>query len=137
MQRYLGAWPGETCGARFANAELVNMYWKLTALNGKPVLAAANQREPSLTLQAAGMHVRATGSGGCNRFSGSYELNGKNLRIDTLAATMMACPEGGDIEKEYLETLPRTRAWKVIGQHLELFDEQGTTPARFEARALR
>jgi copper homeostasis protein (lipoprotein) len=137
VQRFIGAWPGETCGARFATAELVNMYWKLTALNGKPVVAAANQREPGLTLQAAGMHRRATGSGGCNRFTGNYELNGNNLRIDTLAGTMMACPDGMDIEKEYLETLPRTRTWKVVGQHLELFDEKGTTLARFEARALR
>jgi hypothetical protein len=33
--------------------------------------------------------------------------------------------------------LPRVRTWKVIGQHLELFDAAGTILARFEARALR
>lgn len=137
VQRFVGVWPGETCGVRFATAELVNMYWKLTALNGKPVLAAANQREPSLILQSAGAHQRATGSGGCNRFTGSYELNGNNLSFGTLAGSMMACVAGMDTEKEYLEILPRVRTWKVIGQHLELFDAAGTILARFEARALR
>ncbi len=137
VRRFIGVWPGETCGVRFATAELVNMYWKLTALNGKPVLAAANQREPSLILQSAGAHQRATGSGGCNRFTGSYELNGNSLRFGALAGSMMACVEGMDTEKEYLETLPRVRTWNVLGQHLELFDAAGTMLARFEARALR
>ena len=137
VRRFIGVWPGETCGVRFATAELVNMYWKLTALNGKPVLAAANQREPSLILQSAGAHQRATGSGGCNRFTGSYELNGNSLRFGALAGSMMACVDGMDTEKEYLETLPQVRTWKVLGQHLELFDAAGTMLARFEARALR
>jgi copper homeostasis protein (lipoprotein) len=137
VRRFIGVWPGETCSARFATAELVNMYWKLTALNGKPVLAAANQREPSLILQSAGTHHRATGSGGCNRFTGSYELDGNGLRFGALAGSMMACESGMETEKEFLETLPQVRTWKVLGQHLELFDATGTMLARFEARALR
>jgi copper homeostasis protein (lipoprotein) len=137
VQRFIGVWPGETCGVQFATAELLNMYWKLTALNGKPVLAAANQREPSLVLQSAGLHQRATGSGGCNRFTGSYELDGDSLRFGALAGSMMACESGMETEKEYLETLPRVRTWKVLGLHLELFDAAGTLLARFEARALR
>lgn len=137
VRRFIGVWPGETCGVRFATAELVNMYWKLTALNGKPVLAAANQREPSLILQSAGTHQRATGSGGCNRFTGSYELDGNGLRFGALAGSMMACESGMETEREFLETLPQVRTWKVLGQHLELFDATGTMLARFEARALR
>jgi copper homeostasis protein (lipoprotein) len=137
VRRFIGVWPGETCGVQFATAELVNMYWKLTALNGKPVLAAANQREPSLILQSAGTHQRATGSGGCNRFTGSYKLDGNGLRFGALAGSMMACESGMETEKEFLETLPQVRTWKVLGQHLELFDATGTMLARFEARALR
>jgi copper homeostasis protein (lipoprotein) len=137
VQRFIGVWPGETCGVQFATSELVNMYWKLTALNGKPVLAAANQREPSLILQSAGTHQRATGSGGCNRFTGSFEMNGNSLSFGALAGSMMACEAGMETEREYLETLPQVRTWKVLGQHLELFDATGTMLARFEARALR
>jgi len=36
---------------------------------------------------------RLAGRGGCNRYSGGYELTGEGLGIGPLAATMMACPE--------------------------------------------
>ena len=36
--RFIGVWPGETCGARFDTAPLENSYWKLTRLGDAPVL---------------------------------------------------------------------------------------------------
>ena len=48
VHRFIGVWPGETCGVRFATAGLLDMDWMLTALNGKPVLAAArNHAKPA------------------------------------------------------------------------------------------
>ena len=35
----------------------------------------------------------ASGSGGCNNFSGPYEVDGDSLTIGPLAGTMMACEE--------------------------------------------
>jgi hypothetical protein len=32
VERFVGVWPGETCGARFATERLENTYWKLTRL---------------------------------------------------------------------------------------------------------
>jgi hypothetical protein len=40
---------------------------------------------------------------------------------------MQACPEGGDIEKAFLEELRQVKAWKIAGQHLELFDAAGAS----------
>lgn len=40
-----------------------------------------------------GADGRLTGLGGCNRFSGSYSIDGDNLTIGPVAATRMACPE--------------------------------------------
>lgn len=71
VNRFIGVWPGETCGARFATSDLQNTYWKLTALNGKPVFVAEQQREPSLVLHSE--KLRVTGSGGCNRMMGSMK----------------------------------------------------------------
>jgi heat shock protein HslJ len=51
--------------------------------------------------------------------------------------TKMACPEGMQQEKEFVDALQRVRNWKISGQHLDLFDESGTPVARFEAVALR
>jgi len=135
VTHFAGVWPGETCGARFTTSDLQNTYWKLTALNDKPIFVADQQREPSLTLHSD--PLRVAGSGGCNRLMGSYEVNGKELHFGKLAGTMMACPTGMDTEKEFLSTLPRVARWRIAGEHLELFDASGTMLCRFEARALR
>src|SRR6185503_1942759 len=133
VNRFMGLWPGETCGERFATSTLQNTYWKLTALNGKPVFVAEQQHEPSLVLHSE--NSRIAGSGGCNRLMGSYEVRGHEVRFGQLAGTMMACPDGMDTEKEFLDTLPHMTRWRIVGEHLEFYDASGTVLGRFEARA--
>ena len=53
-----------------------------------------------------------------------------------MAGTMMACPEGND-EQAFLEALGQVSKWKIVGQHLELFDAAGNLVARFEARHMK
>ncbi|MET0514481.1 MAG: META domain-containing protein [Nitrospiraceae bacterium] len=134
VNRFLGVWPGETCGARFATSDLQNTYWKLTALNGKPVFVADRQREPSLVLHSE--NLRVAGFGGCNRLMGSYEVKGHEMHFGQLAGTMMACPAGMDTEKEFLDSLPQVTRWRIVGEHLEFYDASGTVVGHFEARAL-
>jgi heat shock protein HslJ len=47
---------------------------------------------------------------------------------------MMACAEGMETEKAFLEALGRVSGWKIAGQQLELLDTAGNVVARFEAR---
>jgi heat shock protein HslJ len=46
----------------------------------------------------------------------------------------MACLQGMDTEKAFLNALGQASAWKISGQNLELFDSAGKAVARFEAR---
>jgi copper homeostasis protein (lipoprotein) len=135
VERFIAVWPGETCGARFATEPLENTYWKLTRLGETAVTVAAQQREPHFILNPTSR--RMGGSGGCNRLMGSYELNGDRLTFGQMAGTMMACPEGMDTEKAFLEALRQVNTWKIAGQHLELFDAAGKLVARFEARHMK
>lgn len=116
---------------------LLDMYWVLTTLNGRPVAAtlARNQREASLVLHSRDQRV--SGSGGCNRITGSYRLQGSELTFGPLAGSMMACADGMDLEQEFLETLPRATGWRIAGVHLELTDAGGAVVARLESRPLR
>lgn len=134
VERYIGIWPGETCGAPFATAPLQETHWKLTRLEDKPVILAEKQRETSLVLRT--QQRRVTGFGGCNNLTGSYTLNGGELTFGKIAATRMACLQGMDTEGELFKALERVRAWKILGQHLELYDAGGNLVARFEARAV-
>ncbi len=136
VERFIGVWPGETCGARFSSAPLENTYWKLTRLGGKPVSVAAKQREPHFVLN--NKTQRIAGSGGCNRFMGGYELqSGDRLTLGKLAMTFMACPEGMETERDFTAALEQVRSWKILGEHLELYEGSGAFLARFEARAMK
>ena len=67
----------------------------------------------------------------------SGELTGDTLRFGKMAGTMMACVDGMDTEKAFLDALGQVNKWKITGQHLELFDAAGKLVARFEARHIQ
>ncbi len=135
VERFIGVWPGETCGARFSTERLENIYWKLTRLGDTAVIMAPQQREPHIIFNSKSRRV--SGSGGCNRLMGSYELSGDTLTFGQMGSTMMACPQGMETEKAFLDALKQVNKWKIVGQHLELFDAEGKLVARFEARHMK
>jgi uncharacterized lipoprotein YbaY/heat shock protein HslJ/uncharacterized lipoprotein NlpE involved in copper resistance len=135
VERFINVWPGESCGAQFATANLEDTYWKLTRLGNDAVIVGEKQREPHFTLRP--QDHRVGGSGGCNSLLGSYELEGDTLTFSKMATTQMACVEGEDTDKSFLDALEQVKAWKIVGEHLELFDASGTLLARFEARYMK
>ena len=133
-ERFIGAFPGESCGPRPVTAPLETTFWRLTRLGEEPVLSKDPAREPGLSFDAAARRV--SGSGGCNRITGSYARTGiDGLTFGPMAGTMMACTDGMEGEGAFLKTLPRVKTFNVLGSILELYDHAGTIAARFEARA--
>lgn len=66
---------------------------------------------------------RLFGSGGCNRYSASYTLDGSRLTLGPAASTMMACPDpAGTFENTFYRALSTTATWEVDGQSLILRD---------------
>jgi heat shock protein HslJ len=115
--------------------ELINTYWKLTSLADTPVTATDNKSEPHMVLNPDPKQV--DGSGGCNRFFGSYQTSGNALSFAGIGSTRMACPSGMDTEGAFLSALGRAATWRVSGLQLELSDSTGAVLARFEARATK
>jgi heat shock protein HslJ len=117
-------------------ATLENTYWKATAIGDRPARVADNIPEPHLLLHPA--DSRASGSTGCNSFSGSYQLSGDSLRFGKLISTLRACvdPELNRQERAFLDALGATRAWQVTGDTLVLSGETGPL-ARFAAQYLK
>jgi heat shock protein HslJ len=118
-----------------SGAALENTYWKLTVLENSPIIAPSQQREPHFILHPANRSI--TGSGGCNRLTGSYELRGDRISFARVASTMMACVGGMEQGQDYLRALGRVSRWRITGQTLELFDDAGTSLARFGAVYMR
>ena len=112
-----------------ASASPENTSWQLTRLGDKTVTPDP-QHGPNITLHSE--QHRVTGSGGCNRITGSYTLDGDKLKFGQMASTMMACVSGMDTEHAFLDALGKTDAWKIAGDKLELLDASGKTVATLQ-----
>jgi heat shock protein HslJ len=111
-------------------APLVETNWLLAELNGAPVTASERERAAALRFLA---QARIGGSTGCNRFSGTYTIDGRALRFSPLTITRMVCPGGMNLEEGYLRALEATRQYELHGATLELNDDAGRNLARFHA----
>ncbi len=114
-------------------AKVEDTYWRVTAIDGKPVEAPPQGREPHLVLKTAGKRVH--GSTGCNRFTGTYTLSGCCLEFKPLAVTKMACPPPlAAQEQSFLQAMAAIRHLRQSGSTLELLDDQGTVRLRLELK---
>ncbi|MGY6270543.1 META domain-containing protein [Achromobacter denitrificans] len=104
-------------GAAAANAassadSLAQTSWELVRWTGqggasRDIPHGDNGEPVSLTFLAQGKQYRVNGFSGCNRYMGSYKLEGGKLHIDAPATTRMACvpPERARLETDYLRGL--------------------------------
>jgi len=120
---------GATESVAGASVPLEKTEWRLTRLGRVVVKGDDLHRPPQIALDPASH--RASGSGGCNRIMGGYELNGEKLTFARMASTMMACPGGMEAERDFLKTLGKVKRWKIAGQQLELMDGSGKVVAVF------
>jgi copper homeostasis protein (lipoprotein) len=132
VERFISASPGDTCPLPFATLPFEKTMWTATQLDGRPVPPPAiPSRAAHLVFEAAG---RVAGSDGCNRVLGSYQVNGNSIGFGRMASTQMACPDTGETERAFHDALSRARAWRILGDRLELYDGTGTRIAVFLGR---
>ena len=68
-----------------------------------------------------------SGSAGCNRYFGSYEVADDQIAISGIGSTKMHCGEAGvmDQEQRYLAMLGEISRFEIVADSLTLFDEEG------------
>jgi copper homeostasis protein (lipoprotein) len=120
--------PAETVAV--TSVPLEKTEWNLIKLGDATVKVEDLHRRPELILDPTSHRV--SGSGGCNRIMGGYELNGEMLTFGQMASTMMACASGMETEQNFLKALGQVKRWKITGHQLELMDEAGKVLAVFE-----
>ncbi len=79
---------------------------------------------------------RAAGNGGCNRFTGSYTLDGDGISFGPMAGTMMACPDAlMNQDRRFHEALGQVTRWRIDAQTglLHLENQDGETLIRAAA----
>ncbi|MEX1336357.1 MAG: META domain-containing protein [Candidatus Limnocylindrales bacterium] len=93
--------------------------WQLTAYADDATASVPFYIQATLLLEDG----TASGSTGCNSFSGTYAIDGSELSFgETFATTRAACPEEttAAVEDGYLAALPRAAAWEIEGDQLRL-----------------
>ncbi len=86
------------CGGKILPpTELAGTNWTFVSIGG---VAVAGGRPTALQFDGN----RMSGSAGCNRFSGTYSVDGGTLKAGPLMATEMACP-GMELEQAFFKLM--------------------------------
>lgn len=105
--------------------------WHLTAYAGDGMASVPFYAKATLLLE----NGTASGSTGCNTFTGTYAIDDRSLSFDPeLTMTRAACPDESlaDLENGYLAVLPMVATWSVEGEVLRLTDADGVRLLEYE-----
>ena len=121
---------------RKLNDPVLEKYWKLVELSGKPIGANDKlNKEPHVIFKA--FNNRIVGNSSCNSFTASYELKDMHrVKISKLASTRMACPEMS-VESGLLRVLNTVDNYDVNDTMLTLNRARMAPLARFRVVYLR
>lgn len=118
-------------GALSAGATLENTDWRLVSFGlreaAKPLVEGS-----TVTLMLAG--GQAGGSGGCNSYGGTYQVEGGTIAFDEISSTLRACADERvtDQEQRYLAALQSAGRYELDGKILRLFYDDGAGVLIFE-----
>jgi len=90
----------------------------------------------ALTLLFDAATGRVSGFAGCNRFTGSYTLEGTHLKFGELATTKMACARGMELEAAYLASLGAANRFRLTGAELQILGTGATVATEMRFRPL-
>ena len=113
--------------------------WQLEQLGSELIEPSSDPRR-NAQIQFDRSSGRVSGSGGCNRVTGTYERSGSTLRLRQLGATRMACPnEASTInETQFFAALQATASYRLQGNsRLSLLDSSGRTVATLSNGSVR
>lgn len=124
---------------KLQNDVITEKYWKLIEINGKPIERPESNtgKEPYMILKMEDSKV--IGSGGCNSFTGSYQMDKPHqIKFSKMAATMMACMDM-EVEQQMFKMFEMVDNYTISadGKYLSLNRARMAPLARFEVVYLR
>jgi heat shock protein HslJ len=76
---------------------------------------------------------RASGSTGCNSFSGTYQVRGDNISFSRLVSTRRACldQKANEQEQRFLSTLGGANRFRLASNRLTIYSDRGRSVLNF------
>lgn len=115
--------PGSGLAPTDFRAAVAGSDWELTEVQGQPATTGAGNRRATIRFDAD--TARVAGFAGCNRYFGTYTLDGTALRFGAIGMTKMACAEGMSLEQQLARALDATRRYELADRTLTLFGDAG------------
>ena len=111
---------------------LENTHWSLVSF-GSPGAEQPLIDGSTITLMLAG--GQAGGSGGCNSYGGTYQLDGNNITFGEITRTEKACLEEGVTEQEqrYFQAMETASEYRIEGDQLHITYDDGNGAMIFES----
>lgn len=125
-------WPNETCaqGPMAPAHPMQETIWRLTSLKGVAVQEAVLGQAAHIRLRAGG---RLTGTTGCNRLQGNWQLAEDGIALSRLSSTRAMCRDAmAQQERALMEVLKNAKHYRQVGHQLELLQGEQVL-ARFVA----
>ncbi len=106
--------------------------WELVELAGREAPTGNGGRRATLRFEAD--TARAGGFAGCNRYGGTYTVDGANIKFGPLMMTKMGCADGMELEQNLARALERADRFDATATELK-FLTGADVVARFERAA--
>jgi heat shock protein HslJ len=125
--------PNATATTTLLALQLERPTWILTSLATE---TSMNNTLPNTTITAKFEDGNVTGSSGCNRYFGSYQLNKTQIKIGPIGSTLMFCADPDGVmtqETSYDLLLLNVTSYAISNNELTLSNSQGTPQLVYEA----
>lgn len=111
-------------GCREIGSPLEDFNWVLIRY-GEPGSYKTPLPDTEITAFFNSEDKRVTGSGGCNGYGGTYEVDGLDLKITELAQTLISCGDEKDAqEKEFMDALRNAGRFEMDQGNLIIYSGQ-------------
>ncbi|MGR4868734.1 META domain-containing protein [Variovorax sp. LARHSF232] len=130
---FLLAFAATGCSSVSLDQPIESRTWRLASIDAQPVIPSDDPRQ-AVQIVFDRSAQRVSGSGGCNRISGSYQRSGASLKIGPMVSTRMACQDAsrGQLETRFMAALANTTSYSIAGSELILLDARGQTLAKLD-----
>jgi heat shock protein HslJ len=110
------------CASGPADLSMAGTQWQLISIGEQPL--AAGMPAPTARFQVDG---KLQGSAGCNSYFTTYQAKDKQITLQMIAKTDMACSPASlmDLEDRFIKALGKTKGYQGLNNQLQLIDGTG------------
>jgi heat shock protein HslJ len=110
---------------------LTGIEWRLLSLG--PAGAETGVVAGTTVTLRFGEDARASGSTGCNSYSGTYQVRGENISFSRLVSTRRACLDqnANEQEQRFLSTLGAANRFRLSSNRLTILSDRGRSVLNF------